>query len=79
MPDGSIVPGDPSMMVGQPAGEGGVIKEIIHCKGFTLIPPNPNSALPSTRERPLGCKTIFVGGLPDNCTGKLRSKLCLSL
>ena len=23
---------------------------------------------PTTRERPPGCRTIFIGGLPDNCT-----------
>ena len=37
-------------------------KEIIHCKGCTLFPPNPNAPPPTTRERPPGCRTIFVGG-----------------
>ncbi|XP_049874415.1 ecto-NOX disulfide-thiol exchanger 2 isoform X2 [Pectinophora gossypiella] len=40
-------------------------KEIIlkHCK---LTPPNPGMALPPRRSKPPGCRTIFVGGLPDN-------------
>ncbi|KAM6970774.1 ecto-NOX disulfide-thiol exchanger 1 [Aplochiton taeniatus] len=43
-----------------------VVKEIIHCKSCTLFPQNPNLPPPSTRERPPGCKTVFVGGLPEN-------------
>ncbi|XP_015263428.1 PREDICTED: ecto-NOX disulfide-thiol exchanger 2 [Gekko japonicus] len=43
-----------------------VAKEIIHCKSCTLFPPNPNLPPPATRERPPGCKTVFVGGLPEN-------------
>ncbi|XP_065202254.1 ecto-NOX disulfide-thiol exchanger 2 isoform X2 [Planococcus citri] len=43
-----------------------VIKSIIHCKSCTLFPPNPNAPAPTTRDRPLGCKTVFVGGLPEN-------------
>uniref|UniRef100_A0ABM5EWM7 Ecto-NOX disulfide-thiol exchanger 2 isoform X1 n=1 Tax=Pogona vitticeps TaxID=103695 RepID=A0ABM5EWM7_9SAUR len=45
-----------------------VVKEIIHCKSCTLFPPNPNLLPPTTRERPPGCKTVFVGGLPENST-----------
>lgn len=26
---------------------------------------------PATRERPPGCKTVFVGGLPENATEQL--------
>lgn len=37
-------------------------KEIIHCKSCVLFPPNPNAPPPTTRERPPGCRTIFVGG-----------------
>uniref|UniRef100_UPI00398F4A1F ecto-NOX disulfide-thiol exchanger 2-like isoform X2 n=1 Tax=Pristiophorus japonicus TaxID=55135 RepID=UPI00398F4A1F len=43
-----------------------VVKEIIHCKSCTLFPPNPNLPPPAIRERPPGCKTVFVGGLPEN-------------
>ncbi|XP_017263925.1 ecto-NOX disulfide-thiol exchanger 2 isoform X3 [Kryptolebias marmoratus] len=48
-----------------------VIKEIVHCKSCTLFPPNPNLPPPATRERPPGCKTVFVGGLPENATEQL--------
>ncbi|XP_059607391.1 ecto-NOX disulfide-thiol exchanger 2 [Phlebotomus argentipes] len=41
-------------------------KEVITCKSCTLFPPNPNTPAPTTRERPPGCRTVFVGGLPEN-------------
>lgn len=39
-------------------------KEIVlrHCK---LIPPDAGTAEPLRRAKPPGCRTIFVGGLPD--------------
>uniref|UniRef100_UPI00358F4FB9 ecto-NOX disulfide-thiol exchanger 1-like isoform X1 n=1 Tax=Myxine glutinosa TaxID=7769 RepID=UPI00358F4FB9 len=40
-------------------------QEIIHCTHCTLFPPNPNMSAPSLRERPPGCRTVFVGGLPE--------------
>ncbi|KAI9563842.1 hypothetical protein GHT06_011308 [Daphnia sinensis] len=43
-------------------------KEPIHLKSCILYPPNPQAPLPTTRERPLGCKTVFVGGLAENIT-----------
>ncbi|XP_042638878.1 ecto-NOX disulfide-thiol exchanger 2 [Orycteropus afer afer] len=48
-----------------------VVKEIIHRKSCTLFPPNPNLPPPATRERPPGCKTVFVGGLPENGTEQI--------
>lgn len=48
-----------------------VVKEIIHCPSCTLIPPNPNQPAPTTRERPLGCKTCFIGGLPESITPEI--------
>ncbi|XP_036932858.1 ecto-NOX disulfide-thiol exchanger 2-like isoform X4 [Acanthopagrus latus] len=52
-----------------------VVKEIIHCKSCTLFPPNPTCLTdlppPAMRERPPGCKTVFVGGLPENATEQL--------
>ncbi|XP_038603913.1 ecto-NOX disulfide-thiol exchanger 2 isoform X2 [Tachyglossus aculeatus] len=51
--------------------DGPVAKEIIHCKSCTLFPPNPNLPPPATRERPPGCKTVFVGGLPENGTEQI--------
>lgn len=39
-------------------------KEIVfkHCK---LIPPDSHTPQPPRKSRPPGCRTIFVGGLPD--------------
>ncbi|XP_027137022.1 ecto-NOX disulfide-thiol exchanger 2 isoform X3 [Larimichthys crocea] len=51
-----------------------LVKEIIHCKSCTLFPPNPictDLPPPATRDRPPGCKTVFVGGLPENATEQL--------
>ncbi|XP_041697425.1 ecto-NOX disulfide-thiol exchanger 2 [Coregonus clupeaformis] len=48
-----------------------IVKEIIHCQSCTLFPPNPNLPSPAIRERPPGCKTLFVGGLPENATEAL--------
>ncbi|XP_034429251.1 ecto-NOX disulfide-thiol exchanger 1 isoform X2 [Hippoglossus hippoglossus] len=48
-----------------------VIKEIIHCKSCTLFPQNPNLPPPSMRERPPGCRTVFVGGLPENSSEEI--------
>ncbi|EFX70988.1 hypothetical protein DAPPUDRAFT_112196 [Daphnia pulex] len=46
-------------------------KEPIHLKSCVLFPPNPQAPLPTTRERPLGCKTVFVGGLAENITEEI--------
>uniref|UniRef100_A0A4W5NRC9 Ecto-NOX disulfide-thiol exchanger 2 n=1 Tax=Hucho hucho TaxID=62062 RepID=A0A4W5NRC9_9TELE len=48
-----------------------IVKEIIHYQSCTLFPPNPNLPFPAMRERPPGCKTVFVGGLPENATEAL--------
>ncbi|XP_022430611.1 ecto-NOX disulfide-thiol exchanger 1 isoform X3 [Delphinapterus leucas] len=58
-------------LVPPPPTEVAVVKEIIHCKSCTLFPQNPNLPPPSTRERPPGCKTVFVGGLPENATEEI--------
>ncbi|XP_060520247.1 ecto-NOX disulfide-thiol exchanger 2 isoform X2 [Cylas formicarius] len=63
-PDPNLITQDPSMMLNP-------VKEIIHCKSCTLFPPNPNAPLPATRERPPGCRTVFVGGLPENMTEQI--------
>ncbi|XP_055902486.1 ecto-NOX disulfide-thiol exchanger 2 [Eupeodes corollae] len=47
---------------------GGQVKEIIHCKSCTLFPPNPTAPAPTIRDRPPGCRTVFVGGLPETIT-----------
>ncbi|KAI9588362.1 ecto-NOX disulfide-thiol exchanger 1 [Glossina fuscipes] len=43
-------------------------KEVIKTKSCILLPPNPNAPPPTIRERPPGCRTVFVGGLPENIT-----------
>ncbi|XP_063704617.1 ecto-NOX disulfide-thiol exchanger 1 [Culicoides brevitarsis] len=50
------------------SGQSGQTKELIQCKSCTLFPPNPNAPKPTTREKPAGCRTVFVGGLPENMT-----------
>ncbi|XP_074093740.1 ecto-NOX disulfide-thiol exchanger 2 isoform X2 [Cotesia typhae] len=66
--------GNPSDSSGNPSNSSGnpsnnpVTKEIIHCKSCTLFPPNPNTPERTTKEKPPGCRTIFVGGLPENIT-----------
>ncbi|XP_034454222.1 ecto-NOX disulfide-thiol exchanger 2 isoform X1 [Hippoglossus hippoglossus] len=59
------------MVPGQLSQDLPVVKEIIHCKTCTLFPPNPNLPPPATRDRPPGCKTVFVGGLPENANEQL--------
>ncbi|BFF97879.1 ecto-NOX disulfide-thiol exchanger 1 [Drosophila madeirensis] len=44
------------------------LKEVIKTKNCILFPPNPNAPPPTIRERPPGCRTVFVGGLPENVT-----------
>ncbi|XP_010878473.2 ecto-NOX disulfide-thiol exchanger 1 isoform X1 [Esox lucius] len=70
MPGISLVPPPPPGPPDLP-----VIKEIIHCKSCTLFPQNPNLPPPSTRERPPGCKTVFVGGLPENASEEIIREL----
>ncbi|XP_037933202.1 ecto-NOX disulfide-thiol exchanger 2 [Teleopsis dalmanni] len=47
------------------------MKEVIKTKSCILFPPNPNAPPPTIRERPLGCRTVFVGGLPENITEEI--------
>lgn len=47
------------------------LKEIVHLTNCVLYPPNPNAPRPTTREKPLGCKTVFVGGLPEKATEEI--------
>jgi len=44
------------------------LKQPIWYSHSTLYPPAPNAPVPTTRDRPLGCRTIFIGGLPDLAT-----------
>lgn len=59
---------DPSMMAawGMMGPDGQPVKAPITYSKCVLYPPNPSAPKPTTRERPPGCRTIFVGGLPEN-------------
>lgn len=50
-------------------------KEILHFNGFILIPPPPHAPARSTREKPPGCKTVFIGGVPENATEEMLGEL----
>ena len=45
---------------------GQILKQPITYRLSVLYPPNPQAPQPSTRERPPGCRTVFIGGLPEN-------------
>lgn len=45
-------------------------KGVIHFKNCALHPPAPGTK-PTTRQKPNGCRTVFVGGLPDNMTEQI--------
>ncbi|KAJ2941128.1 hypothetical protein O0L34_g10363 [Tuta absoluta] len=40
----------------------------IYITDGVLLPPVPGTTMPNRREKPQGCRTIFVGGLPPNVT-----------
>lgn len=46
-------------------------KETIQLKSCSLVPPYPSSVLPTTREKPPGCRTVFIGSLPVNVTEEI--------
>ncbi|KAL3219980.1 hypothetical protein MRX96_005726 [Rhipicephalus microplus] len=47
------------------------LKELLRFPNCVLYPPKPNMPPPATRERPPGCRTVFVGGLPESSTEEL--------
>lgn len=51
------------------------MKELISTSSCTLFPPNPSAPPPTTRDRPPGCRTVFVGGLPENVTEEMIREL----
>lgn len=51
----------------QPSTSSVAVKDSIQCKSCVLYPPTAGPK-PTTREKPPGCRTVFVGGLPDNMT-----------
>merc|ERR1719154_799571 len=48
--------------------DGQLIKQPITYRLSVLYPPNPQAPPPTTRERPSGCRTVFIGGLPENAS-----------
>lgn len=73
---------DPSQMANMPLTDGNdmsmmpmggfpVTKDIIQLKSCSLVPPYPSSVLPTTREKPPGCRTVFIGSLPENVTEEI--------
>ncbi|CAG7834059.1 unnamed protein product [Allacma fusca] len=73
LPNGAIASSVPVPLVnnGNSTPQQQHAKEIIHCKSCTLFPPNPSAPPPTTREKPPGCRTVFVGGLPENVTDEI--------
>lgn len=61
MPGMNIMPN--MMMMNQP-----MPNQPIYFSTGVLLPPVPGIAIPPRRERPPGCRTIFVGGLPQGIT-----------
>lgn len=75
VPDMSLQPPDLPPPVSVMSNFRPPIKETVHFKSCTLIPPYPNSAPPTTRDRPPGCRTVFVGGLPENITEEIITEI----
>ncbi|KAK7090093.1 ecto-NOX disulfide-thiol exchanger 2-like [Littorina saxatilis] len=46
-------------------------KEVITLNSCVLLPPHPDAPSHSVRDRPPGCRTAFVGGLPENITEEI--------
>jgi len=47
------------------APDGQMVRQPIVYQKSVLYPPSPNAPTPSLREKPPGCKTIFIGGVPE--------------
>ena len=43
-------------------------KDVLRFKSCCVYPPKASAPKATTRDRPLGCRTVFVGGLPENIT-----------
>lgn len=63
---GNMMPNmmDPMMMMNQMP----MANQTMYLTNCVLIPPGPGTNLPKRREKPPGCRTIFVGGLPSGIT-----------
>ncbi|KPJ21172.1 Ecto-NOX disulfide-thiol exchanger 1 [Papilio machaon] len=66
MPGMNVMPNmmDQNMMMNQSMA---MPNQIIFSSGI-LLPPIPGTSVPSRRERPKGCRTVVVGGLPNGVT-----------
>jgi len=67
MPESGIMQPDstmPSMMNSDFSAQ----RPVLEFKECSLVPPSPMAPPPVTRERPPGCRTVYVGGLPDKIT-----------
>jgi len=51
--------------------EGQLVKQPITYGLSVLYPPNAGAPPPTTRERPPGCRTVFIGGLPEVATEEI--------
>ncbi|CAH2258040.1 jg26741 [Pararge aegeria aegeria] len=75
MPNMSMMPNmmtnmmDQGMMIMNPAMMQPLMaNSSIYMNSGVLLPPIPGSSTPQRRDRPKGCRTIFVGGLPPDMT-----------
>lgn len=50
---------------------GSLGKDALRFNNCVVYPPKASAPKATTRERPLGCRTVFVGGLPENMTEDL--------
>merc|ERR1740119_54954 len=50
------------------APDGQMVRQPIVYSKCVLFPPNPNAPTPTLREKPVGCRTIFIGGIPEKTT-----------
>merc|ERR1719383_480940 len=47
------------------APDGQMVRQPIVYAKSVLYPPSPNAPNPTLRNKPPGCRTIFIGGLPE--------------
>jgi len=47
------------------APDGQMVRQPIVYRLSVLYPPSPNAPTPTLREKPSGCRTIFIGGVPE--------------
>ncbi|CAG5134098.1 unnamed protein product, partial [Candidula unifasciata] len=70
-PNPMMGPGPLGMMGPGMMGPHMLVKEIIRLNSCVLYPPPPGAPPSSVRVKPPGCRTIFVGGIPENSTSEI--------